>query len=288
MPDVPPPDPAALLAQELLDLTARLGSRVEEDPFGNPVLLISLAITRRMDQGGLTEDAIAALIRHLRDAAFAARAERIAAYVGGVDQQQNDAVLARLAQTLLRPDPNDSPVRWAEYRALVERARFAAVFTAHPTFSLPPEIGHALAEQASGRPGPTFQSHRPPPITLQEEFAQSAAAIANGRDAIDRFNTALIEVARSAWPDRWTELTPRPVILSTWVGYDTDGRTDIGWWDTLRLRLEMKRLQLSRLHAHLTVLPAAEVQRYCEARVPRMSNYASLRDWEAEAARPAE
>jgi len=255
MPDVPPPDPAALLAQELLDLTARLGSRVEEDPFGNPVLLISLAITRRMDQGGLTEDAIAALIRHLRDAAFAARAERIAAYVGGVDQQQNDAVLARLAQTLLRPDPNDSPVRWAEYRALVERARFAAVFTAHPTFSLPPEIGHALAEQASGRPGPTFQSHRPPPITLQEEFAQSAAAIANGRDAIDRFNTALIEVARSAWPDRWTELTPRPVILSTWVGYDTDGRTDIGWWDTLRLRLEMKRLQLARLH---TQVAAAE------------------------------
>src|SRR5207344_131649 len=72
-----------------------------------------------------------------------------------------------------------------------------------------------------------------------------------GRDAIDRFNTALIEIARSAWPDRWTELTPRPIILSSWVGYDTDGRTDIGWWDTLRLRLEMKRLQLSRLHAQV-------------------------------------
>ena len=42
--------------------------------------------------------------------------QRIAAYVGGVDQARNDAVLARLAQTLVRPDPNDSPVRWAEYR----------------------------------------------------------------------------------------------------------------------------------------------------------------------------
>ncbi len=248
MPDVPPPDPAALLAQELLDLTARLGARVEEDPFGNPVLLLALAITRRMDLGQLTEDAIAALIRHLRDAAFAARAERLADYVGGTDQQRNDAVLAHLAQTLLRPDPNDSPVRWAEYRALVERPRFAAVFTAHPTFALPRDVGQALAEQASGRPAPPFASHRPPPITLEEEFAQAAVAIANGRDAIDRFNAALIEVARSAWPDRWTELAPRPVILSTWVGYDTDGRTDIGWWDTLRLRLEMKRLQLARLH----------------------------------------
>jgi phosphoenolpyruvate carboxylase len=251
MPDVPPPDPAALLAQELLELTARLGARADEDPFGNPVLLVALAITRRIDLGQLTEDAIGALIRHLRDAAFSARAERIAAYVGGVDQAANEAVLARLAHTLLRPDPNDSPVRWAEYRAKVERSRFAAVFTAHPTFSLPHPIGQALAELASGREAPSFASHRPPPITLREEFDQSAAAIAHGRDAIDHFNTALIEVARTAWPDRWTELVPAPVILSTWVGYDTDGRTDIGWWDTLRLRLEMKRLQLKRLHGQV-------------------------------------
>ena len=85
-----------------------------------------------------------------------------------------------------------------------------------------------------------------------------AAAIAHGRDAIDRFNAALLSVARSAWPDRWTELDPRPVILSSWVGYDTDGRTDIGWWDTLRLRLEMKRRQLARLHAQIAALPATE------------------------------
>jgi phosphoenolpyruvate carboxylase len=251
VPDIPLPDQAGLLAEELLELTAQLRASVDENPFGNPVLLLSLAITRRMDQGSLSEDAIAGLIRYLRDAAFAARAKRIADYVGGVDQEQNDATLARLAHHLLRPDPNDSPVRWAEYRALVERARFAAVFTAHPTFALPFEVGHSLAEQASGRPCPTEMSHRPPPITLQAEFAQAVVAIANGRDAIDRFNAALINVARTAWPDRWTELTPRPIILSSWVGYDTDGRTDIGWWDTLRLRLEMKRLQLARLQAQV-------------------------------------
>jgi phosphoenolpyruvate carboxylase len=149
-------------------------------------------------------------------------------------------------------------VRWAEYRALVERSRFAAVFTAHPTFALPAEVGRALANAACGRPAPSFASHRPPPITLPEEFAQAATAIANGRDAVDRFNAALLGVARAAWPDRWTELNPRPVILSSWVGYDTDGRTDIGWWDTLRLRLEMKRLQLARLHAQLAALPGTE------------------------------
>src|SRR5581483_6961524 len=34
--------------------------------------------------------------------------------------------------------------------------------------------------------------------------------------------------------------------------------TDINWWDTLRLRLRMKRLQLQRLHAQLAQLRAAQ------------------------------
>ena len=278
MPDVSAAPPTAVLARQLLDLTARLGARAEEDPFGNPVLLVSLAITRQLDNASLTEADIAALIRHLRDAAFHDRAARIATYVGGIDTAANDRVLASLAQHLLRPDPNDSPVRWAEYRALTERTRFAAVFTAHPTFSNPLPVNQALAEAACGRPAADFasphgrpaagfQSHRPPPITLRSEFDQSVTAIANGRDAIDRFNAALIAVARGAWADRWTELMPSPVVLSTWVGYDTDGRTDIGWWDTLRLRLEMKRLQLGRLHAQVSVLPSAEAltERLAEA-----------------------
>jgi phosphoenolpyruvate carboxylase len=280
MPDAPPPAPVASLAEDLLSLTARLGARADEDPFGNPVLLVALAITRRMDTGTLNEDEVSGLIRHLRDAAFDDRARRIAAYVGGVEPQANDAVLADLARHLVRPDPNDSPIRWAEYCSLVERTRFAAVFTANPTFALPAEIGHALAETASGRPGPRFASHRPPPITLTDEFTQAVAAIINGRDAIDRFNAALITVARSAWPDRWTELVPRPVILSSWVGYDTDGRTDIGWWDTLRLRLEMKRLQFARLHAQLSALPAGEAlaQRVAEATTAVEAQLASCPD----------
>ncbi|WP_428540596.1 phosphoenolpyruvate carboxylase [Rhodopila sp.] len=257
MPDVSAAPSTTVLAQELLDLTGRLGARAEEDPFGNPVLLVSLAITRRLDNASLSEADIAGLIRYLRDAAFHDRAARIQSYVGGIDTAANEGILATLARHLLRPDPDDSPVRWAEYRALTERTRFAAVFTAHPTFSVPLAVNQALAEAASGRPGGDFESHRPPPINLRSEFEQSVAAIANGRDAIDRFNTALISVARGAWADRWTELTPSPVILSTWVGYDTDGRTDIGWWDTLRLRLEMKRLQLARLRARVSGLPKA-------------------------------
>src|SRR5271166_5412345 len=92
MPDLqaaPTADPSATaaLARELLELTARLGARVDEDPFGNPVLLLSLAITRRMDNDIITESDAAALIRYLRDAAFADRAARLGKYVGGIDSE---------------------------------------------------------------------------------------------------------------------------------------------------------------------------------------------------------
>ncbi len=114
-----------------------------------------------MDNDIITEADAAALIRYLRDAAFTDRAARIARYVGGVDTAANDASLAKLAQILLRPDPKDSPIRWAEYQALTERTRFAAVFTAHPTFSLPLPVNQALAEAACGRPAPHVRI--PPP-----------------------------------------------------------------------------------------------------------------------------
>ena len=245
---------AAELAHSLLALIDQLRARAEEDPFGNPVLSVALAITRQLDAGELDERTVTALVRELRDAAFDDRAKRVAGYVGGVDPTRNNSVLASLAQHLLRPDPNDSPVPWARYCKLVNRTRYAAVFTGHPTFALPRQVGQALAEAASGRAAERFESHRPSRPTLREEFEQAGFAIANGRDALDRFNAALLTVARGAWRDRWTDLAPRPIILSTWVGYDTDGRTDIGWWDTLRLRLEMKRRQLDRVRAQVGAL----------------------------------
>jgi phosphoenolpyruvate carboxylase len=244
------------LANELLTLTARARDAADADPFGNPVLSVALAISRRIDQKTLTPDDIEALVRHLRDAAFADRAGRIAAYVGGVDSVANRQAMAELAERLVRPDPADSPVPLATFRAAVERPRFAAVFTAHPTFALPAAVNRALAEAASGRPtGEDFVSHRPAGLRLEDEFEQAALAIAHGRDALDILTEAILAAARANWPGRWTEIAPAPVILTTWVGYDTDGRTDIGWWDTLRLRLRMKRMQLARVKAQVAAVP---------------------------------
>src|SRR5690606_4896689 len=41
-------------------------------------------------------------------------------------------------------------------------------------------------------------------------------------------------------------LQPMPVRLASWIGYDMDGRTDIGWATSIRYRLIEKALRLSR------------------------------------------
>jgi phosphoenolpyruvate carboxylase len=247
------------VADELLALTERARAHAAEDPFGNPVLAVALSITRRMDDGELDIPGVAALIRELRDQAFAGRARRLANYVGGTNPAAALEAFATIAARLARPDPNDSAVKLKAFRDMVERPRFAAVFTAHPTFALAAPVFTALAASASGQgQAESLPSHRPTRPTLAEEFEAARIAIENGRDALDALSRALLGAARACWPDRWSSLAPRPVILASWVGYDTDGRTDIGWWDTLRLRLVMKRLQFARVHRQIADLPGSD------------------------------
>ena len=253
----------------LIEQARGVVERQEDDPFGNPVLAIALLVSRRLDEGVLGIEDIALLVQQLRDEAFLARAHRLRAYVGVAEADGQDAGpgsnpgsdidnrLQSIAARLVRPDPNDSPVPLAQFRAAVQRVRFAAVFTAHPTFALAPEAYRALALAATRDPAlgtpelPGLDSQRPPTPTLEDEFGFAVEAIVLGRNAIDKLNAALLREAAKLWPQAWSTLSPCPIILTSWVGYDTDGRTDIGWWDTLRLRLRMKLLQLQRLERQL-------------------------------------
>jgi phosphoenolpyruvate carboxylase len=248
------------LETELLDLVASARAAAAEDPFASPALAVALALSRRMDDGALSIADLAAVLARLGRAAFHERAARLAAGVGGTDPAAADAALAAVAARAARaPGAGLPPAAFEAFREACERPRAAAVFTAHPTFSLSPEAADALVRAACGGGGAPEvpPSLRPSPPTLDTEFGRAAAAISTGRDALDRLAAGLFDEARAAWPDRWTELDPRPVLLASWVGYDTDGRTDIGWQDTLRLRLRMKELQLSRFAGQMAAVPEA-------------------------------
>ncbi|HEY8612657.1 MAG TPA: phosphoenolpyruvate carboxylase, partial [Roseomonas sp.] len=245
---------------DLPALAAAARAQADGDPFATPALAMALALSRRLDNGELNLPTLRAALRRIGDLAFTDRAAGLARNVGGTDSTITDAALIEVATRTARPDPADSPVPFAAFRAACERPRAAAVFTAHPTFSLPRATNRALAGAACGTPAPDGLPLRPVPPDLEEEFSQAAEAITNGRDALDRLAAAFLGVAQETWPDRWRSLLPAPVILSSWVGYDTDGRTDIGWQDTLRLRLRMKELGLARLEAQIAALPSEGAQ----------------------------
>ena len=243
------------LADELQDKIEQARLDARDDPFGNPVLRVALWLTRLMDRGDLTAEGALALVRRYGRQAIAERAGKLAGYVGL--SADSDAAFAVLAGATAE----EAGGAFDAFAAAVERPRFGAVFTAHPTFGMQRKLAHHLAGLASGRRddavlAATDLSFRPDGrITLQDEFEQARFAVRQARDAIDRLNAALLREARTRWPQDWIRLAPCPVFLASWVGCDTDGRTDIGWWDTLRYRLESKDGQFARI---LEKLPEAE------------------------------
>ncbi|MGY2049886.1 phosphoenolpyruvate carboxylase [Methylobacterium sp. JK268] len=265
-PDPHAPDgPEGGLEADLLRLVEETRRQASEDPFRNPVLTVALAISRRMDRGDVSDSDLDGLLPALRLQALEARAGRLRAYVG-LDAPGGDD-LARAVPLILGPEGG----AFEAARARVERPRFAAVFTAHPTFGMPKAAARLLAEAAS-TPDPAARhalcaeaaalSARPDPvITLNDEFDQARFSVQHGRAALDGLNEALLRAAMTRWPEEWHGLVPQPVVIASWVGCDTDGRTDIGWWDTLRYRLESKRTQMERVLAQLPDDPAAAVVR---------------------------
>ncbi|WP_373866735.1 phosphoenolpyruvate carboxylase [Methylobacterium oxalidis] len=253
------------LEAHLLGLIETSREQASEDPFRNPVLAVTLAITRRFDRGEIGPADLDALFVRLRGQSLAERAARLRAYVG-LDAASDAAMPARLVAAIPK-----GPGDFESLRDLVGRTGFAVVFTAHPTFGMPKAVAALIAAAASeagaGARAPIIDeaaalSTRPDPvITLDGEFEQACVAANHGRAALDAFNGALLDAARERWPDRWTELVPRPFAIASWVGCDTDGRTDIGWWDTLRYRLESKRMQLERVARDLPGIPATRVVR---------------------------
>ena len=98
------------LEAELLGLVASARASAAEDPFASPALAVALALSRRMDDGDLPLEDLAAVLDRLGRAAFRDRAARLAAAVGGADPATADAALAALASRAARPDADDSPV----------------------------------------------------------------------------------------------------------------------------------------------------------------------------------
>ncbi|MCZ8137149.1 MAG: phosphoenolpyruvate carboxylase [Porphyrobacter sp.] len=230
-------------------LETRLGElhqRTRETPLFNPVFQLSLDLSRALEGGELTLDDLAALVAELECDGLKARARKL--------------------RTLLAAPAEAAPLTgteedFASFAARWERPQLHAVFTAHPTFLLSPAQGEAVAIAASTAADVDDTVCAVPAsrtaVTLEDEHRAALAAMARAQDARDVIVARLLEDARQRWPQEWRSLRPLPFRFASWVGYDMDGRTDIGWHTSIAFRLAEKAERLARYTASLEGLDPA-------------------------------
>ena len=236
-----------------------LAEQAEVDPFGNPILLMALEISRMMDGGQASGEAMDQLVQRLSVKSFADRVDRQVRYLGDTDPQANALAIAGVVRAVA----GTPPLPFDEFRTRIERAVLGIVLTAHPTFGMTIELSRALMRMATNREeagGPLGAAagadtlrdvmnaaHLPPAnLTLAVEHDFSIEALGHIQDALDRTNAIVLDVAAELYPTRWSELRPNLITAASWVGYDLDGRTDIAWSDTVAKRLGVKLAQLKR------------------------------------------
>jgi phosphoenolpyruvate carboxylase len=216
-----------------------LHERTVETPLFNPVFQLGLELSRQMEKGELTLDRIESLVAELECEGLMARARRLARIAGPVDPATNVARLKGLAEA---GDFAGFAARWGRPVAHV-------VFTAHPTFLLARAQARAVAQAASSGDVDTQTVCAAPSerdiITLDSEHDDAMAAIARAQRARDVITATLLDTARARWPEHWRGLNPVPMRFASWVGYDMDGRTDIGWQTCVRYRLQEKAERLA-------------------------------------------
>jgi phosphoenolpyruvate carboxylase len=230
-------------------LETRLGElhqRTRETPLFNPVFQLSLDLSRALEGGEVSLDDLSALVAELECDGLKARANKLR------------ALLAPPAAAAPLVDDEDD---FEAFRSRWERPQLHAVFTAHPTFLLAPAQAEAVAiaataPQEAGDAACTVPATRSA-VTLDHEHKAAVAAMARAQDARDVIVSRLLEEARTRWPDSWRSLRPVPFRFASWVGYDMDGRTDIGWHTSIAFRLQEKAERLARYTASLEALDPA-------------------------------
>jgi phosphoenolpyruvate carboxylase len=238
---------------------AEARGRLDGDPYANPIALLALDLEQKLVSGVLDESSADALIQRLTREAFAERAVAARRYLGELDPARNHDSIRRLLRGLAH-GPDGALQPFATFAAGVERIYYGFVFTAHPTFGRTMELQTMLAAAAFGAEGDPHREqvlaraervpHRPPAkLDLAEEHAQSVQVIRQVRAIVREVYEIAFDVARELYPHEWRRLRPRLLTLATWVGYDTDGRADIGWTVTFAKRLLVQLDQLRHYRA---------------------------------------
>ncbi len=232
----------APLSDVLEALRARLldhARAIDVEPQTNSVKLLAHQLAGELQADPKAHDRLGKAVRSLAAAALADRSDRLRAYHSLDALDDRMAAFKDYFHTLGTSD-------FDAFRRAAEQHQMGIVFTAHPTFALPPELYTALAAKATGHDiAVDQQPHRPErAIDLKTEHQLVLSAIETARTVRAKFTKIVLDIAAERYPDRWTDLRPTLMSIATWVGYDLDGRSDIHWGTSLAFRLTEKAMQL--------------------------------------------
>ena len=200
----------------------------------NPISALADMISDKLCSEQLSMGDIEGLLDHIAAQTWHEQADKLASQtdLANYDESAIDTIAASLLQ---RP---------------LTKPLYRAVFTAHPVFALQKDASDALCKAASSknedRQAQTAKAYEPrTSVTLQEEHSEAMQALVHARKTIHKINDALLRIRAEKKGDSWRNDLPIMIGVSTWVGYDLDGRSDIGWLDTLVLRIREKHQALS-------------------------------------------
>ena len=241
-------------ADPYIAILSSLRQSIAKDPKRNPTEHLAYQISTEIENGTATLAKLGSLAKNLSDQAFERRAAHIRSYTGLDDADSLKSRLDELITATLMK--NGSPVSFEQFASHWQNARYGAVFTAHPTFGMNREMRQVMADLASCNDEDTRNqvidrlSSLPhvadETISLEDEHEDVQNSIERIQGALNWLNKQVLHRARTVWPDQWKSLNPAPISIASWVGYDLDGRTDIGWQQMIGLRLEEKAVQLER------------------------------------------
>lgn len=231
--------------------------RIEDDPMTNSVFALAQTLFRDIEQGETGLDEVAGLIDEAHLLLVSQRAGRLRERHAGANPEKVWPLVKARLESLAGEG-------FEAFRAALEEARGGVVFTAHPTFSLSPELRAAIAGEAA-KPGKDARAALESAIradardwnrsiTLTREHEEAQAALLNAAGAQQHYAGLIYDIARAHFPETWRTLRPVLPTIASWVGYDLDGRTDIQWYHSITFRLAEKAEQLRRYHARVQTI----------------------------------
>ena len=250
----------------LRDELKALRAQIPDNPSLNPILKVAFELSRRLEGGDVSFEDMEQLAGRLMDRACVRRALRLRERAGYSDQASTLKDFAAYVEATAKEAKSIESFahRWS-------RARTGIVLTAHPTFGLSDALYARMVEIAAGDPAAADLSigfkHRPEAsLTLQHEHKCAQAAIRNLRDAYEELLHGFFSVANQKFGEKAFKIRPKLASMASWIGYDLDGRTDITWSFSFRVRLLEKRSALADIRERFIVIKhklddAGEVQR---------------------------